>query len=89
MNMNNIQKFLEEEMLRMHDNYSAFKTDDKETRERIENYKKWWQDHDTRLINFVLGEVEKEWFKAKAETFSGQDEAEKCIETIINNLRVK
>lgn len=39
--------------------------------------------------NAVLSEVEREWFKAKAETFSGQNEAENCIETIINNLRVK
>lgn len=39
--------------------------------------------------NAVLQEVAREWFKAKAETFSGQDEAEKCVETIISNLRIK
>lgn len=87
--MNNIQEFLEEEMLRLHDNYSAFKTDDKETRDRIENYKKWWQDHDTRIINFILGEVERE---VENEKYVWESVGYAYLEPIlkaINNLRIE
>ena len=84
--MNNIQQFLEEERNRYSKEYDNL-IDDGEIGELEAD--DLLEDHDTRLINFVLSEVAREWFKAKAETFSGQDEAEKCVETIINNLRIK
>lgn len=77
--MTNLQQFLEEiEELQEEDEQG-----------QVVVLKSCLQERDTRLINFVLSEVAREWFKAKAETFSGQDEAEKCVETIINNLRIK
>ena len=73
--MNNIQKFLEEKS--------------KATASYLNCNQEDVYVQYLMVVDFVLSEVAREWFKAKAETFSGQDEAEKCVETIINNLRIK
>lgn len=90
--MNNTQQFLEEENER-------FYADSKEFGFSI-NKADWLKDHDTRLINFILGEVEREVEKKKEnrkeayrEFGMREDEGEisacRDISTIISNLIVK
>lgn len=82
--MNNIQQFLEEEKEKVRNAY-FYKADD---------FDVMLKDHDTRLINFILSEVEREVGISMAEhneTRHGStlDDAYARVSTIINNLRVK
>lgn len=97
--MNNIQQFLEEEKREFAEKVTSIALTDylikSETRmdEAI-------KDHDTRLINFILGEVKREvekklqsnefWKQTFPQEYvEGYRIATDDISTIINNLRVK
>ncbi len=79
--MNNIQQFLEEEKEKVRNAY-FYKADDFDVA---------LKDHDTRLINFVLSEVEKEVEMLPTNYFLQAIPyvKETDISTIINNLKVK
>lgn len=83
--MNNIQQFLEEEKREFAEKVTSIALTDylikSETRmdEAI-------KDHDTRLINFVLSEVEKE---VREKYHCDSEEEQDMLSTLITNLRVK
>lgn len=86
--MNNIQQFLEEERNRYSKEYDNL-IDDGEIGELEAD--DLLEDHDTRLINFILSEVEKEVEMLPTNYFLQAIPyvKETDISTIINNLRVK
>ena len=75
--MNNIQQFLEVET--------------KEFEGMTWIVPGWLKDHDTRLINFILSEVEREVEKKQYYSDDGQQYVTSIedISTIINNMKVK
>lgn len=77
--MNNIQQFLEEERNRYSKEYDNL-IDDGEIGELEAD--DLLEDHDTRLINFILSEVEKE---VEKDGYSTRED----LLAIVNNLRVK
>lgn len=72
--MTNIQQFLEEEYKQVVTDFSK------------ETLYKTIEDHDTRLINFILSEVER---NVREKYHCDTEEEQKLISTIITNLMVK
>lgn len=106
--MNNIQQFLEEEITDFGIDFGHARNCDVQPPndgEQLcycgyEQLEEWVKNHDTRLINFILGEVKREvekklqsnefWKQTFPQEYvEGYRIATDDISTIVNNLRVK